>query len=426
MKAAWCFALLGALAACKRDRPTPPAAPADAAAAPVGETVSAAPLRTSPWTLFYIIVPPPDADPARLAAGVGEAAKAAGLEVEVEIEPADVERLLRLFDKKARGLDDAARRAIGAAKTELSVRTEATETSFQAQELALVATVHAATRGGGVIVDPATLEVFSRDAFAELRVGQPKIELSRWIVMHLTSQPDGSMHVETFGLARFGLPEFLLRDVPYSAGRDASKLLTAAAQLLLERGALTGDGALAVPGPKGTVTWKVTWSDGDLGEDIPDVLELTPPGTGDPEKRIYDAIAIHGIELEDTARSVSHDDPELQAASARAKKELAALADHFEEGIPALENLTVKAPFGFGNEGKSEWMWVEVHSWKGDTLSGVLVNQPVMATHVELGDRVDVGLRTVYDYIHVRADGSQAGGETVEIMQRKYDQKYPR
>jgi len=58
---------------------------------------------------------------------------------------------------------------------------------------------------------------------------------------------------------------------------------------------------------------------------------------------------------------------ELLAASARAKAKLPELQKAFTAGLQPGEFIDLKAPFPTP-DGGTEWMWVEVTSWKDDKI----------------------------------------------------------
>ena len=78
---------------------------------------------------------------------------------------------------------------------------------------------------------------------------------------------------------------------------------------------------------------------------------------------------------EDSPVAVKHDE-ELLVASRRARAKLPALRAAFDAGLAPDEYIQVKAPFQ-RPDGKNEWMWVEVTSWKGDSHAGRYACQDV-------------------------------------------------
>jgi len=63
-------------------------------------------------------------------------------------------------------------------------------------------------------------------------------------------------------------------------------------------------------------------------------------------------------------------------------------------------------------------MWVEVVRWQEGTIAGILANDPFDVPELKAGARVEVKESAVFDYIHHRADGSQAGNLTGAVIER--------
>jgi uncharacterized protein YegJ (DUF2314 family) len=80
-----------------------------------------------------------------------------------------------------------------------------------------------------------------------------------------------------------------------------------------------------------------------------------------------------------------------------------------------MEHLVVKGPFKTASGG-TEWMWIEVVSWKGKTIEGILQNQPFDVPDLKVGARVQVEESAIFDYIWNRADGSVEGNETQSML----------
>ncbi|MFW5739820.1 MAG: DUF2314 domain-containing protein [Myxococcota bacterium] len=75
----------------------------------------------------------------------------------------------------------------------------------------------------------------------------------------------------------------------------------------------------------------------------------------------------------------------------------------------------VKAPFKTASGG-NEWMWVEVISWQGSTIRGVLQNVPYDMPGLKQGARVEVEESAIFDYIYTSSDGGQVGNETDALL----------
>ena len=63
-------------------------------------------------------------------------------------------------------------------------------------------------------------------------------------------------------------------------------------------------------------------------------------------------------------------------------------------------------------------MWVEVTSWKGDKIKGLLQNEPYNVPTLHSGQIVEVSQTSVFDYIRRYADGKMEGNETGKIIEK--------
>jgi uncharacterized protein YegJ (DUF2314 family) len=123
--------------------------------------------------------------------------------------------------------------------------------------------------------------------------------------------------------------------------------------------------------------------------------------------------------------SVLRSDEELEAASRRARGTLLAkVKPAFLAGLPHLEHLLVKAPFP-QDDGGNEWMWIEVLAWDGTLVKGILQSDPHFVRGLKAGDRVETSEDDIFDYIHVRADGSRQGNTTAELLLRREQRRIP-
>lgn len=453
------IALIGCglgLAACKpRDGGTPRAQPVHASdattsvapdavpvAAPgqrtIGARVAAGAVRgPAPADEYHLVfTSAADADRARAAsarvlAGRGDAEVAA-------LALADTMFMPEALPYRGVELSDADRAGLGAAATALRVTVGHPATDHDlADDLHLTAAAAraGAAAGHGWIVDPYTSQVFSVASFDGTRPAGFAIEAHRVIIIDAVRDDGGGIFLETFGMARLGLPELYVRGLPSSYRDDVVVLVNAAAQTLIEGGRLPRDGELDVAtarlttepwptrhrelvaaGGTGAVTLGATWSTGDDDHHHADPeIELTI-GDGSAVAVAEARRAFFGLDADEVMQA-ARDDAELAAARKRAMVELAKLAPRFAHGVPDLEQLMVKAPFTT-DDGGVEWMWVEVHAWHGKRLSGVLANQPFSIAALKEGAEVVVDQDELFDYTHRRADGTTAGGETNAILER--------
>lgn len=325
---------------------------------------------------------------------------------------------------------------LGRALDALRITIPVTPTArMEAEHRAAALALASAERSGGWLQDLWTNQTFSRAAFAVVRPADGLAEVERLVLVHMVEEVGGGVLLDTAGLARFGLPELVIHGVPRTFASQLTTVLNAAAQTLIEKGGLPRDGELdvnaaalttapwpqtaqdiAASGGTGRITLGVRWgADDDRAPDWE--MELVLPGSGDAAGRAYEAVKF--VEPPEQEMIYAKDgDPELEAARDRARTKLKAMAGHFAKGVPEGEQLNVKGPFTT-TDGQIEWMWVEVTAWKGDMLSGILLNDPFGAMNVHAGDRVEIAVSDAFDYAWKKSDGSVEGDETTAILVRR-------
>ena len=87
----------------------------------------------------------------------------------------------------------------------------------------------------------------------------------------------------------------------------------------------------------------------------------------------------------------------------------------WDAGLASGDRLYVKSPFE-GPGGEVEYLWVQVVSWQGPAITGVLRSEPAWAQELAAGDVVDVAQGRVFDYLWRRADGTSEGNETEAFL----------
>ncbi len=278
-----------------------------------------------------------------------------------------------------------------------------------------------AERTGGLPWDELTRQVFGRDAWAARTKAAPVATLDA-LTQHFTMHMyrDGEyLRIVTLGLGKLGLPELAVAGVTQGDRERMGRLVNATAVAMLAEGAAGPGGTLRVVGNDGTKDTKTTIGlavntrqEGDAPGRLATILF---PGAGGLQTRQAALLATVFGQPEDELLMADRDDAALQTASKVAKAQLAKLRGHFSGGVPDMETLMVKAPFDT-DDGGTEWMWVEVTQWSGDTIRGTLQNRPYAIAKLEEGDRVEVSQASVFDYIHRRADGTEVGGTTNDLL----------
>jgi uncharacterized protein YegJ (DUF2314 family) len=145
------------------------------------------------------------------------------------------------------------------------------------------------------------------------------------------------------------------------------------------------------------------------------LFEIVFPGPVTSLHERHDEMLVDLFGSSDAVKHFKKHDARVLAASRRAKKAAFQLRDRYADGPPFGERLMVKAPFET-TSGNNEWMWVEVVRWRGDTIDGILQNDPFEVPDLHAGARVEVRADAIFDYLLTKADGSEEGNETGKLL----------
>lgn len=292
---------------------------------------------------------------------------------------------------------------------------------------------------GGLIWDETTREIFSPDAWNERRIDgwtEEIPDVTKHTVIHAYKKHE-YVRAITLGMEKFGLPDVVIDNFSWSLNRNMGHVVNLFAQAIAEgaTGQRPGEFDLdlkAVRNPdvrepqiaalKPNATGilplslrKGTWEEGDP---INRLIEITfDRGIGPDIHAKQEHILIQAFGWEDDITNVSHD-AALEAASRQARAKLPALQAEFNEGLAPGEFILVKAPFATPDAGR-EWMWVEVTSWNGDSITGLLKNEPFQIPNLHAGQIVEVSEADVFDYIRRHADGTSEGNETGKLIEQR-------
>ena len=342
-----------------------------------------------------------------------------------------------LLEYFARGLSDAEKAALSGARevTVLDFAGPGTAAPVTYRlGLELVAEVVSKVRG--FPWDEETREAFSADEWQKRLRGweEGRPDIVQHVTIHAYRHGE-LIRLVTLGMKKFALPDLAVTEVSSSDSVAIGNVVNLACQTLLERQRLDQPGKLDVsidgirhrdarvrystnvlPSAERRATLELFLSRPEQGDADNRLLELGFSGPGGIQERHAELIArIFGAS--DAIAMVEHDE-ELLAASERARKKALSFRDRYQAGVPEGEQLLVKAPFKTP-DGENEWMWVEVVSWKGNVISGILQNQPFNVPTLKSGSRVEVRADEIFDYTLTRRDGSHEGNETGRIMERR-------
>jgi uncharacterized protein YegJ (DUF2314 family) len=260
----------------------------------------------------------------------------------------------------------------------------------------LISAVAQAT--GGLIWDESSREAFTPASWEERRLlpwtgTVPNV--SKHTMIHSYQHREAVRSV-TVGMEKFALPDLVIEKSSWSLNRNVGHFINLTAQALAE-GAEVGAG-------------------GELRLRLSAIrdAEVREPQV---QAHLGQETAAHeffGASQEPAVRRAGHDE-ELLAARERARAHLPALHKAFLAGLPPGAYLLLKAPFETPS-GDNEWMWVEVTSWRGKQIGGILQNDPEDVVGLSTGSTVKADEDQVFDYVLHHADGTEEGNETGRIL----------
>ena len=313
--------------------------------------------------------------------------------------------------------------------------------TMPAYRSALVLLDQLARDSQGLLWDEETREVFTPDEWRKRRLDTwfgDTPDVSKHTVIH-AYKGDKQVRAITLGMVKFGLPDVVVDDFAWSSNRSMGNLLNIWTQAMVEGVALKTAGRhdldlRSLRHPAVRDSQLPTLQPNSSGIARLSLVKGTPE-TGDPENRLIeirfdrypgpdhyarqDALLSALFGTEDSVARVKHTD-ELKAASEAARAKLPALRAAFNKGLQPGEYIQLKLPFPIPTGG-NEWMWVEVMSWDGDTIVGLLKNEPVNIPTLHGGQQVTVSQSKVFDYLRRDAKGGEEGNQTSQILLRMRD-----
>jgi len=293
----------------------------------------------------------------------------------------------------------------------------------------------------GLIWDNETREVFTPDAWDQRRLDAWAASIpnvATQTVIH-AYQDDGRVRNITLGMTKMGLPDVVVDGFAWSSDRPVGNLINAFCQMMAEGASVEGNGDFdldlnairdsdvresqlksLINNATAVARLRLRRAEREEGDPVNRLVRISAERYegGDPQTKLDKMISTLFGSTESTV-SIRHTD-ELRKASDKARAQLTALKQAFARGLRPAEFILVKAPFATPN-GSNEWMWVEVTSWKADSIGGVLQNDPSSVPSLHAGQTVLVREADVFDYIRQFPDGTREGNETGKIIERMQD-----
>lgn len=418
-----------ALLACKKHEspPKPPPPPEDIHPRD-GYPVVPTTVRTKTVDEGFIVVVPKDGDPVAIEKLIKDRLAAAHITGKVDIAPAEPpgEHDREMYAYSNPKLTDADLDGILAGA---HVMVAATGEPIATLKALTPIARDAALAAHGWVIDPLAGGVYTADDVDKHVPGDPP-DVRKLIYVHGVQGDNAQPFLDTMGMRKLGFPELTVPAAASGQMEMLTVLIDATAQTLVTTGDVTHPGEIRVDlatlpgewhvddikkaGGTARATWNARWRKEDGGDLAIELLPMTGSGVEGLATLLDGTFG----KPPDPVASIKADDPELKAAGERARKELLTQRAYFAKGIPAGEQLAVKAPFHAPDD-QVEWMWVDVVAWKGDTITGTLDNDPELVTSLKAGAQVQVKFSDVADFLHVHKDGSQSGGYSVEVMKRR-------
>jgi uncharacterized protein YegJ (DUF2314 family) len=291
----------------------------------------------------------------------------------------------------------------------------------------------------GLAWDEETREIFTPSAWDQQRLDtwvDESPDISEHTVIHAYNTGD-YVRAITLGMIKFGLPDIVVEDISWSRSDQMSYLINLFGQALAEGATIEQDDLfdldineiqnsavremmLASLKPNSTATALLSLQEGtwEEGDPFNRLIEITFDRYSGPDLHARQEEMLSSLfGWEDSMVDAEHDE-ELLTASERARAKLPALREAFNKGLKPGEYILLKAPFETP-EGGHEWMWVEVISWKGHSIEGLLASEPRYVPDLQAGQIVQVDENDIFDYFRIFPDGTEEGNETGKILEQR-------
>lgn len=309
---------------------------------------------------------------------------------------------------------------------------------WSALQTATMIVEQVARKTSGLIWDEETREVFTPDEWHKRRVASWS-HTPPYLANHTTIhayQSGEYVRAITLGMSKFGLPDVVAENFSWSLNNSMGNLINAFCQAMAEGAAFEKSGVYeldinAIRNPAmhkqqnsqlmdnaqkvaHMTLWIGSWEEGDPNNRLVEIGFDKYPGKDVHARQTAMLTSLYG--WQDEIKRIKHNE-DLIAASRRARTKLPALRAAFVAGLQPGEFIEVKAPFATPTGGQ-EWMWVEIVSWKGTQISGILKNEPFDIPGLHGGESVKVSEGDIFDYIRRYADGKVEGNETGKIIEK--------
>lgn len=301
----------------------------------------------------------------------------------------------------------------------------------------------------GVIMDRDVPRLIPLDTYTRRLV--TGIRVSDYIQILAVPQREGRAHLVARGLRKFQLPALEVQFVPRELQPQMALLLQVLAQMLVYRarkrlsdGASTARLAIprevrlnleheslrriqwkidTLPNARRSATVHLAYIAASPSEEA--LLRIEPPTgwRGDPRGWMAPTIVqLLGGDLPEPTPPQDDTPPEpsdpVEAAHARAMKDLPELKRRVQKGLPGGHDVYVKRAFPLPDGGQ-EYMWIHVTSWIDDLVRGRLATHPRYRTDLHAGQTLQCVEEDIFDWLFIFPDGREMGGFTDQVPQQR-------
>lgn len=323
---------------------------------------------------------------------------------------------------------------------------------------AVTAVARALTAGlrGGVLLDPEFPRLVTQEVGKEDLPSHGHLRLPDHILIPYSQDPrSGLLWITTKGMARFGLPDLELRNVPPNLVQSLMPVMNGMAQRLAdaatravieghdrepptvlvlpseipfgladirrayERSDGIGEEEFTTEGdPPGKTTFRLEVT-GSEEEETCFVRLLPPRGTKTSTGVWLNSLLTDLLGMTDEMAFVETEDEAMEAAHQEATASIPLVRNRFSAGFRSGEVLHVKHGFPI-HQGGHEYMWIAVTAWTDEgRIKGYLSSDPQYRHDLKAGQKVEIGQDEVYDWLIRHSDGRMEGAFTNRILHQR-------
>jgi uncharacterized protein YegJ (DUF2314 family) len=121
-------------------------------------------------------------------------------------------------------------------------------------------------------------------------------------------------------------------------------------------------------------------------------------------------------------KNVANDDEAMNAAIATAQETLPLFIDAMQTSTDAEAHFAIKVEYPYGSGDDAEHIWVSDLTYDGNRFKGTIGNDPVYVSGLAYGDRVDVQLEEISDWMIIQ-EGRMLGGYTIHVIRNMMSER---